>query len=442
MKKAIFLTSLVALIAIHINAQQSTITLAFNADNNGESVSMDSLKIKNLTQNAEVMLYAPVTTYELVYVGINSTPLDKQKQFVLFQNHPNPFCEETKINISLSKKEVVNILVLDVYGRKVSGLKQTLDPAMHAFSFVPASEGCYYLTAVVSGESHTVKMISAGNAGSGSKLDYLGLVDRNDEYSFYKITKDLPFNMGDQLLFVGYSELGESGIADTPESDNEYMLQFASNIPCIEQPTVDYGGQVYNTIQIFNQCWFAENLNVGEMIYAPYLSTNNDTIEKYCMVNYESNCDLLGGLYFWDEMMAYTNESGSRGICPEGWHIPADTDWKILEGAADSEYGIGDLEWDYTSWRGSDIGGNLKQEGTTLWEPPNTGASDAFGFTALPCGYFVEGDFWGPGYKSYFWSSDPMNMFFRNLDWNMATIKRGVGTGNPAFSVRCIKNND
>ncbi len=149
---------------------------------------------------------------------------------------------------------------------------------------------------------------------------------------------------------------------------------------------------------------------------------------------------ILGGMYFWNEMMSYTNINGGQGICPPGWHIPDELDWQLLEGSVDSQYKTGDPEWDNYDWRGSDAGGSLKQTGNLYWEPPNTGATDAFGFTTLPGGYFVQGAFWGPGYKAYFWSSDIVQMYYRNMDYNQAMIKKDtVGTG-AAFSVRCIRN--
>ncbi len=51
-------------------------------------------------------------------------------------------------------------------------------------------------------------------------------------------------------------------------------------------------------------------------------------------------------LYQWEEMMQYTTQQGAQGICPPGWHLPTDEEWKVLEGAVDSQYGIGDPEWD------------------------------------------------------------------------------------------------
>ena len=181
-------------------------------------------------------------------------------------------------------------------------------------------------------------------------------------------------------------------------------------------------------------------MNVGIMITSSHPQANNDTIEKYCFENNEDLCDLLGGLYKWKEMMQYTNQPAGQGICPNRWHIPDDLDWQILEGTIDSEYGIGNPVWGDNGWRGSDAGGNLKQTGTSLWEPPNTGATDAFGFSAQPAGYFVQNAFWGGGYKAYFWSSKYPQKYFRNMDYNQSNIRRNLGDNVAAFSVRCIKD--
>ncbi len=243
------------------------------------------------------------------------------------------------------------------------------------------------------------------------------------------------------LLCISYADALESAFLDAPETSQDYVFQFATNIPCQGMDSVYYDGQWYHTIQIFSQCWMNENMNVGVMIQSTQAQNNNDIIEKYCMGDDDYYCNIAGGLYFWDEMMKYSNEGGGQGICPKGWHIPDDLDWQILEGAVDSEYKIGDPEWEGYDWRGTNAGGNLKQSGTTYWENPNTGATDAFGFRALPGGYFVQNSFWGPGYKGYFWSSDPEEQFYRNLDWNQAMIKRNSGAvGDVALSVRCIKD--
>ncbi len=442
MKKVNYLFGLLTFLSLSLNAQNSSITLTFNADNNGEAITMDSLKIQNITQGGEIVLFDPVSTYEIIYTGINHNPLENEDLFILSQNHPNPFGNRTNIEIHLKEKGILDITIYNILGKKVAGFNQDLESAIHGFSFIPEGKGCYFLTIHVFGHTQTIKMISQYSGKSDLKLEYLGMKSSFSNFKNQESGKDLPFDIGDQLLYVGYSELGESGMSDTPESDTEYSLQFATNIPCIGEATVDYGGQVYNTIQVYNQCWFKENLNAGTMDYSGSYPSNNDTIEKYCFADDPYACTVFGGLYFWAELMAYDYVSGTQGICPEGWHIPSELDWQILEGAVDSEFGIGDPVWGNNNWRGSDAGGNLKQTGTSWWEPPNSGATDAYGFTALPAGYFVQGDFWGAGYKGFFYSSNISDHEYRNLDWDQVMIKRGAGSGNPAFSVRCVKDSD
>jgi len=108
----------------------------------------------------------------------------------------------------------------------------------------------------------------------------------------------------------------------------------------------------------------------------------------------------------------------------------------------DSEFNIEATKWEDMGWRGTDVGGNLKQTGTIFWTPPNTGATDAFGFRALPVGYFVQGAYWGLGYKGYFWCSDVSGKYYRNIDWDQTQVKKGEGDGEGfAVSVRCVKDN-
>ncbi len=87
--------------------------------------------------------------------------------------------------------------------------------------------------------------------------------------------------------------------------------------------------------------------------------TDNGVIEKYCYDNDSANCDEYGGLYHWNEMMYYTTIQGVRGICPGGWHLPTNDEWKILEGTVDSQYPVSDTTWNNSGCRGYDAGLNL-----------------------------------------------------------------------------------
>jgi uncharacterized protein (TIGR02145 family) len=68
----------------------------------------------------------------------------------------------------------------------------------------------------------------------------------------------------------------------------------------------------------------------------------------------------------------------TQGICPTGWHIPTDKEWKTLIPYVGGE---------------EHAGGKLKEKGFTHWLPPNTGVTDEFGFNALPGGATSREDF-------------------------------------------------
>ncbi len=83
----------------------------------------------------------------------------------------------------------------------------------------------------------------------------------------------------------------------------------------------------------------------------------NGIIEKYCYDDNTSNCDTYGGLYQWEEMMQYVTTPGAQGICPDGWHLPTDEEFKTMEMAL----GMSQSEADNTGWRGTDEGSKLKE---------------------------------------------------------------------------------
>jgi uncharacterized protein (TIGR02145 family) len=168
------------------------------------------------------------------------------------------------------------------------------------------------------------------------------------------------------------------------------QLSFTAFWLCGSQIT--YMDQNYNTVLIGNQCWMAENLNVGTRINGSQNMSDNGTIEKYCYDDNEAYCDEYGGLYQWDEIMQYVTDTVTQGICPNGWHLPTDNEWTTL-----------------TDFLGGDdvAGGKMKEAGTVHWSSPNTGATNSSGFTGLPggCRYYSNGSFEALGLGGYWWSS-------------------------------------
>ncbi|MCK9423949.1 MAG: hypothetical protein M0Q38_15270 [Bacteroidales bacterium] len=191
---------------------------------------------------------------------------------------------------------------------------------------------------------------------------------------------------------------------------------------------VSYEGKSYNTVQIGTQCWFKENLNVGTRINRSQYQLDNDIIEKYCYNDSESNCDVYGGLYQWNEAMQYVNIEGTKGICPSGWHIPMYNEWAMLVTFLGGE-GI--------------AGGKMKEAGTAHWWEPNAGATNSSGFTGLPAGYLINYNFYTLTTYTSFWSSlafNPQTSWIWGLSTDGAWVDRYYNYKTMGMSVRCLKD--
>ena len=337
--------------------------------------------------------------------------------------------DRSEISMYIPHTGNVHLMITDLQGRVVLRTDRQLDEGLHTFRFHPGGGNLFFLTAHWNGISRSMQMISTGmQNGKSCRLDYVG------SQSGEPVLKN--------SLQVNDFIVRQSGILDSPEESTTYTFQFATNIPCPGTPTVEYEGHVYNTIQVFSQCWLKENLNVGVMIPGSQSQSNNGTIEKYCYYNEPDSCTKYGGLYQWNEMMQYTTQQGARGICPPGWHLPTDEEWKVLEGTVDSYYGIGNYTWDYSGWRGTDAGTNLKT--TSGWYESGNG-TDLFGFSGLPGGYRgYYGPFFNVGFYGLWWTSTELDYFFawyRFLGYYYPGVSRYGDFEDFGFSVRCLRDN-
>ena len=139
-------------------------------------------------------------------------------------------------------------------------------------------------------------------------------------------------------------------------------------------------------------------------------------------------------------MMQYQTADNAQGVCPVGWHIPSDFEWKIFE----VWLGMTQEAADGTFWRGTNEGGKIKAAGTTYWVAPNTGATNSTLFTALPAGDRTNtGTFEGLANFTDFWTSTLIidtQCWYRYLDTSHSSIRRIDGNKNYATSVRCMKD--
>ncbi|NVO18904.1 MAG: hypothetical protein HXX13_04340 [Bacteroidetes bacterium] len=441
MKNYILLISLLVTSFLSGFSQKSPTVLTFTGRNNEAYAKLDSIRVLNRTAGGDTIFYYPDTSF---FVNFNVGLGENEAAgigFELFPNYPNPVLDLTTITMYVPSRDKVTFSVTDMLGRKLFSTSKILDEGYQSFQFTPSEGSLLFFSAIYKGVPQTIKIIhAASNSPSNCSLEYIGSYVSGPELKSSEKTSSWSYTAGNHLMYIGYSAGKESGMMDIPYQSSLVTLQFATNIPCPGTPTVSYYNQTYNTIQIFGQCWLKENVNAGVLQYSSVPMQNDGIIQKYCQYDNLDSCTRYGGLYKWDEMMQYSTAEGAQGICPNFWHIPTDDDWKILEGATDSQYRIADNLWEMTGYKGYDVGTNLKA--TDTWIDWLNGL-DAFGFRALPGGYNFLGTFGTPGAEGNWWSSttsDTDNSYTRRLSYTSEQCDREAFNKAFAFSVRCIKN--
>lgn len=204
------------------------------------------------------------------------------------------------------------------------------------------------------------------------------------------------------------------------------------------------------TVVIGTQEWMKHNLNVGVMIPGTQDQTGNGTIEKYCYNNLESNCDLYGGLYQWNEAMQYATAEGSQGICPDGFHIPTSVEYQILY-----EY-LGGENFVYPLPQ-SAVGAKLKETGFTHWNPltpiiytrPNyydkqAISNNSTGLTLVGGGIrWHRGNFYYLKIDGNYWLSSevsPTSAMWWGTTYSTSNANYGQFLKAEGLSIRCIKD--
>jgi uncharacterized protein (TIGR02145 family) len=259
-----------------------------------------------------------------------------------------------------------------------------------------------------------------------------------------------------------------SDLADLECGTTYYVRSYATNIAGTgygnEQTfttddcttVTDYDGNIYSIVVIGTQSWMGENLKTthyadgtaiqlveNEATWAALSATE----KAYCWYqNAPANGINYGALYTWaaatNGVAGDANPSGIQGVCPTGWHLPGDAEFKQLE----MYLGMSQAEADATAWRGTDEGGKLKETGTLRWTTPNTGATNESGFGARPGGLRGEnGVFQAISEKACFWTSaewdtDHTIGWSRSLAYDHAETLRQIYMKNSGYSIRCVKD--
>ncbi len=219
------------------------------------------------------------------------------------------------------------------------------------------------------------------------------------------------------------------------EGDEDSLSNIALNV--VEGTMADSrDGQIYRTISIGEQIWMAENLNYK-------------TEGSYCYKDNISNCQKYGRLYTWatamDSVGGYSPQnygcnSGSfcipvgnlRGICPEGWHLPKETEWLTLLNTVGGVLSAGYMLKSTHGWSERAFG----QSGN---------GSDAYLFSVLPVGEKnADGEYVNEGILTRFWF--PFGLVgiesarYLMIHHNNAGVLIDYANKKMGLSVRCLKD--
>lgn len=237
--------------------------------------------------------------------------------------------------------------------------------------------------------------------------------------------------------------------------------EYADTAIVIRNAVTDYDGHKYDAVKIGDQIWMASNLRVkhfadGEKIpfssefecdYTnPIRYSNGKHQDGNLITNQEKRC---GFLYNWYAVMRNADHSDAaghiQGICPNGWHVPTEEEWRTLRNTvASSET--------YMKKSGSVSKALADQE---MWLEPlailgsnhipgyNSSKNNSTGFSALPAG--AKGSWMAEqeGYDAYFWSctvEDQNNANYVNIDYLEPGLLFRSTDKIAGMSVRCVKD--
>jgi len=267
-------------------------------------------------------------------------------------------------------------------------------------------------------------------------------------YSQETYDAGVAFSDCDSVYNPDYDHDSFIGINDILGILSHYDLEWPPPHQCGDP--LSYQGYDYETVQIGEQCWFAENLRSenyenGDAIpsnlsNSEWSSTTSGAVAVYGEGSgtcYEDSpdgdaCEESWSLNEYGRIYNWYVVDDARGLCPAGWHVPTDGEWTVmtdhLEGA-------------------SVAGSHMKTD--YGWYNGGNGTNSS-GFTGLPGGVrFHNGYFYDAGRAGLWWSSSPAGSsaagpeaWYRYLNIYYEDVFRASSVAHVGFSVRCIKDTE
>jgi uncharacterized protein (TIGR02145 family) len=189
----------------------------------------------------------------------------------------------------------------------------------------------------------------------------------------------------------------------------------------------DIDSNEYHTVNIGDQIWMVENLRVTHYRNGDLIGTTNpatksirDESEPEYQWAYNGD-DAMKDLSYHGRLYTWYAIKDTRNVCPSGWHIPGDSEWKKLE----MYLGMSQDDAGGTDYRGTNEGSQIAGE-MNLWPIYCTIVNDAnfdiTGFVAVPAGYrYPDGTFDHFTNHAFWWTSTESDAY--NARWLLNKAK-------------------
>lgn len=215
---------------------------------------------------------------------------------------------------------------------------------------------------------------------------------------------------------------------------------------CGEQIT-DIDGNIYNTVLIGTQCWMAENLRATQYQNGTAIPNVTDQTAWSVLTSgayawFQNNIswkDSYGAVYNWYATV------DPNGLCPDGWHVPTDSDWTAMTTAIGGTSSPHGNELKSCRQVSSPLGGDCNTSTHPRWNYNATHyGTDDYGFSAFPTGPRTYlGTFGAIGTIGYWWSSTEFsssNGYYRAMPYNEGHVSVSDYNKKQGFSIRCVRD--
>tara|TARA_B100001142_G_scaffold320505_1_gene365633 strand:+ start:563 stop:1426 length:864 start_codon:yes stop_codon:yes gene_type:complete len=226
------------------------------------------------------------------------------------------------------------------------------------------------------------------------------------------------------------------------------IADLQSQIDNLTNSVTDQDGNTYDYLTYGDQVWTVENANmvtyrdgtpIPQKTYGLGTEWESLNTGAWCYIDNDPTKERL---YNWYAVMGIHDtdpDTPNKEFAPEGWHVPGNEEWQILENhLINNGY----------NYDGTTVGNKIAKAmaSTNGWNSSGNGGvpgnnqntNNSSGFNALPVGGLGNLGLSNPeGAISVFWCSDEYN---RYLGFQQNYLQTGINPSWEGFSVRFVKD--